>query len=708
MKKGLLYFLMLFLIIGMLWNSTNKGTTKDITTKESDEKNNIIAKENASQNLEELIPRREIFGRLEIDSVQVSPDGRYISYIAPYNGVSNVYVASINDIKDAHIIVKDAHSGILFYSWAQNSKQILYTQRVGDDVSAEEYIYVVNIDGTQAVNLSLLKSTRVFLEKTSEKYPNEILVRITKRDSRFFDIYKIDITSGETTLLLKNDEMHNYDTGIITDDDFRIRFVNKTDSGGKTTIYKVTNYDEIAHDKNAKLQIEPFMEIPVEDNFTTNIWGFTEDSNKIYVQDSRGKNNTAALYTYDLTKNEKTSVYHNQKTDVRDIWTNYQGKLLAVQDDYLEPQWHIIDTSIKDDFQKLFTLDKGMPAVVSTSQNNKFWVVVYNRIDMPQKYYLYNRELHSAYSIGSTIPTLEKYKFSQVYPVIIRARDGLDLVSYLTIPNHIAPHIEYSGTELSSKIPSPMVLLVHGGPHENVAFRWYPTAQWLANRGYVVLQVNYRGSTRFGKNFISASYGEWGNKMQNDLVDATEWAIKKGIAFKDKIAIFGAGYGGYAALAGLTLAPDVFACGINVGGPANLVTFLENIPTSFYWGRSFTLLNKSVGGAETEEKKKMLLQKSPITYIGNIKKPLLIAQEANNKTMQTESEQIIKAMKKNNIPIAYVLYPDGIQNLQKSQNKLSLYAMAEQFLHMHLQDGRYEPLGLDLKNSSAQIREEEQ
>ena len=281
-------------------------------------------------------------------------------------------------------------------------------------------------------------------------------------------------------------------------------------------------------------------------------------------------------------------------------------------------------------------------------------------------------------------------------PRVIKSRDGLDLVCYLTLP----PNLEIEGKG-RAKEPLPMVLLVHGGPWARDSWGFEPHHQMLANRGYAVLSVNYRGSTGFGKKFLNAGNREWAGKMHDDLLDAVEWAIDQKIARKDKVAIMGGSYGGYATLVGMTFTPETFACGVDIVGPSSIVTLLNSIPA--YWGPAIQIFKDRVGDHTTEDGKKDLMARSPLTRVQAIRKPLLVGQGANDpRVKQAEADQIVDAMQKHKIPVTYVLYPDEGHGFARPENRLSFYAITEAFLAKEL-GGRYEPIGEAFSGSSLTV-----
>jgi dipeptidyl aminopeptidase/acylaminoacyl peptidase len=341
-------------------------------------------------------------------------------------------------------------------------------------------------------------------------------------------------------------------------------------------------------------------------------------------------------------------------------------------------------------------VSEGDVEIVSRSLDDKRWIAAYFHDDAPTGFYLWDRAKKKATFLFSDRSALEGAKLAKMHPVVIKARDGLELVSYLSLPR------EFDASNSGKpKEPLPMVLFVHGGPWARDQWGLNGAHQWLANRGYAVLSVNFRGSTGFGKKFINAGDHEWAGKMHDDLLDAVKWATSEKIAEPGKVAIMGGSYGGYSTLIGLTFTPDVFACGVDIVGPSNLVTLLNSIPP--YWTPMIAEFTHRVGDHRTEEGKKFLFERSALSRVDAIKKPLLIGQGANDpRVKQAESDQIVKAMQSKRLPVTYVLYPDEGHGFARPENRLSFFAVAEVFLAQHL-GGKYLPYGEDFQNSSITV-----
>jgi dipeptidyl aminopeptidase/acylaminoacyl peptidase len=392
-------------------------------------------------------------------------------------------------------------------------------------------------------------------------------------------------------------------------------------------------------------------------------------------------------------------VAENPKADLAGIIADpMTGKPLAYSVNYLKIEWTAIDPSVQSDIDFLNANLKGQWTVQSQSRDNNLWIVGNDPVTASTNAQLYDRTAKTLTKLYDTRPALADETLAPMYGVEIKARDGLTLPSLLTLP---------AGADTNGdgkpETPVPMVLNVHGGPWAQDTYGYDPEAQWLANRGYAVLQVNYRGSTGYGKNFINAADREWGGKMHDDLLDAVQWAIDEGVTTKDKVAIYGGSYGGYATMVGMTFTPTAFACGVDIVGVTNLNTFMNTIPP--YWESGRPQLYKRVGDPTTEEGKAFLASRSPVTRIGDIQRPLLVMQGANDpRVNKDESDQIVKAMKEKGLPVTYILFPDEGHGFAKPQNRISSYVVSEGFLSQCL-GGRHEPAGTDLDGSSLQVLE---
>jgi dipeptidyl aminopeptidase/acylaminoacyl peptidase len=629
----------------------------------------------------ELIPRRILFGNPDKASPRIAPNGSRLAFIAPVDGVLNVWVSPDLDPAKAKPVTSDTKRGIRSYFWAYTNEHILYVQDVGGD--EDWHVYAVNLQTGKTLDLTPLKKISAQITEVSHKFPGEILIGLNDRDERLHDLYRVNIETGERKLVEKNDESF---AGYMTDDDYHVRFGIRFTPDGGNEIMK-------PDDKGGW---SPFLKIAMEDTVTTNPVGFNKTNDEMYLIDSRGRD-TGVLKIVNLETGEEKIIAEHDKVDIGGIMMHPTEKTIqAVSNNYLRTEWDFRDEQVKADFDELRKLADGEIDIASRTLDDQTWVVAFVVDNGPVRYYLYDRKTKQATFLFTNRKELEGLPLVKMHPVVVPARDKLDLVCYLSLPAGSDP----DGDGRPDR-PLPMVLNVHGGPWARDAWGFDPEHQFLANRGYAVLSVNFRGSTGFGKNFVNAGNKEWAGKMHLDLLDAVDWAVKQKIAAVDKVGIMGGSYGGYATLVGVTMTPDVFACGVDIVGPSNILTLLSTIPP--YWEPAKQMFKDRVGDYETEEGKKFLTERSPLTFVDKIKRPLLIGQGANDpRVKQAEADQIVKAMQDKKIPVTYVLFPDEGHGFARPENRLSFYAVTEAFLAEHL-GGHYEPIGDAFAGSTIEV-----
>ena len=630
----------------------------------------------------ELIPREALFGNPERALVMISPDGKTLSWIAPVDGVMNVWVAPADNPAQARAVTDDDARGIRRYFWSYLPDTLLYLRDTGGD--EDFHLYSVNIATGQTRDLTPFPKTTAQVVGASHSQPGTILVGMNDRDPKWHDLYKVDLATGERTLVEKNDDEIG---GYLADDSYTVRYATRSRPDGGSDI--------LQPDGNGGWT--KYSDIPFEDSLTTQPAGLTTDGQTLYMLDSRGRD-TAALYAVDVASGEKSLVLEDARADVGDALQHPQtGKVQAVGVNYLREEWQAVDPAIADDLAKLEAIGPGEVGVNSRTHDDRTWIVTYSAAETPVVYYRYDRaEGGTLTKLFSARPALDGKPLVPQWPLEITSRDGKTLVSYLTLPKS-------ADTDNDGKADAavPMVLFVHGGPWARDTYGYSPYAQWLANRGYASLAVNFRGSTGFGKAFTNAGNGEWGKKMHDDLLDAVEWAVDNGVTTSDQVAIMGGSYGGYATLAGLTFTPDAFACGVDIVGPSNLNTLLSTVPP--YWASFYEQLAKRMGDPRTEEGRAWLVERSPLSRADAIKKPLLIGQGANDpRVKQAESDQIVEAMTANDIPVTYVLFPDEGHGFARPENSKAFNAVTEGFLAQCL-GGRAEPIGNDFAGSSISV-----
>ncbi len=629
-----------------------------------------------------LISRELFFGNPERSGVQLSPNGDYISFRAPIDGVQNVWIAPADDPDAARPVTSDADRGIRQYFWAENGSHLIYLQDRGGDENWRAY--AVHVSTREEIDLTPMEGVQARIASVDRDHPNHILIGVNDRSPQLHDVYRVDVRTGERELVFENPGY----VQTLTDNDMNVRLGVKMNSDGSMTYEHATGDDAG----------EVVLDVPQKDTMTTGITGFIGDTSKVYFTDSRDRD-TGALYIMDLETGARELVFADPRVDIGGGMTHpVTDELEAVVINYTKPEPVFFNKDVERDYNILKEVrPEAEVNLADRSEDDRTWLVAYTQDDGPVEYYLYDRDARTPTYLFTNRPELEGKPLAPMHPVVIKSRDGLDLVSYLTIP----VWTDADGDARPNR-PVPMVLFVHGGPWARDNWGFNPYHQWLANRGYAVLSVNFRGSTGFGKDFIAAGNGQWADAMHNDLIDAVNWAVEEGVAQKDKVAIMGGSYGGYATLAGLTFTPEVFACGVDIVGPSNLITLMQSIPP--YWEPIMEMFSTRVADVRTPEGRRQLRDMSPLTHVDEIVKPLLIGQGANDPRVKiAESDQIADAMQERGIPVTYVVFPDEGHGFAKPENNKAFNAITEAFLAKHL-GGRAEPLGDAVSVSSAEIR----
>lgn len=629
----------------------------------------------------ELIARKDLFGNPSRSGAAISPDGQSVAFLAPRDGVMNIWVAPIGDIEAAKPLTAETDRPIRRFFWTPAGDQILYLQDKGGN---EDFLlYGVDVASAETKPLTPFEKTTVQIVAVSRQVPDAILVGLNNRDPRWHDVHRLDLKTGKLELVFKNDGYADFNA----DKNLKLRLAAKPLPDGGMELQ--------SFGADGKLG-KPILTIGPDDALSTGVEGIPAEGNVAYLL-STADRDKAALYTMDLTNGEKVLLAESDQADIGGILANPEtGAVEAFNVDYLKDEWTPVGDAVAADISFLNEQAKGQWSVTSRSKDDNLWTIVIDRVTEPAAYYLYDRKAKNLTILFTVRPNLEGKPLAPMQALEIPSRDGKTLVSYLTLP----PGADQDGDGKPDQ-PLPMVLNVHGGPWARDSFGYDGEHQWLANRGYAVLSVNFRGSTGFGKGFTNAGDKQWGRTMHDDLIDAVDWAINKGITPKDKVAIYGGSYGGYATLWGMTNTPDRFACGVDIVGPSNLNTLLASVPE--YWAVFFEQLARRVGDSRTEEGKALLTERSPLTHVDKITKPLLIAQGANDpRVKQAESDQIVEAMKAKNIPVTYVLYPDEGHGFARPANRTSFYAVAEGFLS-HCLGGRQEPVGSDFTGATIQV-----
>lgn len=627
-----------------------------------------------------LIPREVLFGNPTRALPQISPDGTRLAYLAPSDkGVMNVWVRPL-DRDDSFQATQEPQRGIRTFYWTSEGDGILYLQ----DAQGDENFHVFLADLQTKVTRDLtpfreIRAVNLLLR------PSGILVGLNIRNRALFDMYSIDLKTGAVRLDTENpgDVLFLVGNEWIADSSGEIRAVRALDFKDGGMILR-------SRDRTG----EPWRELarwPGGGIFDGDIAGFAGDGKSLYVV-SGAKSDTAGLVRIDARTGREIEVLAR---DPRcDLWAGdtlihpETHSLQAFSTNYLRREWNVLDPEIARDFGLLKSHREGFFRIVSRDKADSKWVVSYEAPDAPVSCYVYDRKTGAIRLLFDDRPELGKFILSPMSPILIEARDGLKLVSYLTIPAGRKPE----------KLP--LVLYVHGGPTARDEWTYDPVVQLLANRGYAVLQVNFRGSVGFGNAFQRAGDGQMGvGAMQNDLTDAVRWAIREGIADPRRIGITGVSYGGYATLAGLTFTPELYACGAEICGPANIKTLLESIPP--YLGPLKKLFIRIFGDAENDVAYNQKI--SPLFHVERIRVPLLVGQGANDPRCPfRESDRIVQAMRDRNLPVTYVVYADEGHGFKRPENKMDFYGRLEEFLAKHL-GGDFEP-ARKVEGSTAELR----
>ena len=629
-----------------------------------------------------LITREDLFGNPVRAGGKISPDGKWLSWMAPHEGIMNVWLAPVDDPEDSRRMTNATDRPIPTYFWAPDSSALLYIQ---DKAGDENYLlYKVPVPEGEETCLTPFDNTRVQIVGASETIKNRVLIGLNNRDPRFHDVHLLHLDTGKLELVLENEGWADF----IADDSLVLRWAIRQNELGGTDMHEIVD---------GEISEAPREVIAMDDALTTSAAGYTTDGKILYWLDSRGRN-TAALFAENTETGERSLIAEDDKADIGSaLRHNQTGEVLAYAVTYLRTEWTALDDGIGKSLAWLRERLDGDFGVQSRTDDDRKWLVWNDPLVAPIRCYIYDRDEQALTEFYVTKPALEGAPLQPMHPREITARDGLVLPSYLTLP----PESDPDGDGIPDT-PVPMILMVHGGPWARDAYGFNRSHQWLANRGYAVLSVNYRGSTGFGKNFINAANLEWAGTMHDDLIDAVKWAVESGVADKDKVAIMGGSYGGYATLVGLTFTPETFACGVDIVGPSNLETLLETIPP--YWQPMVKQFHERMGNPGTPEGRMLLKERSPLYRANVIIKPLLIGQGANDPRVKiSESDQIVEAMQKDSIPVTYVVFPDEGHGFAKPTNNIAFNAIAENFLATCI-GGRAEKAGDVLGASTAEIR----
>ena len=622
-----------------------------------------------------LISRDILFGNPERTHPRLSPDGQRFAWIAPdRKNVLQVWVKTLGR-DDDKMVTADKKRGIRQFFWAEDNRTLLYQQ--DNDGDENFHVFGVDLASGNVRDFTPFQGVRAGVADISRDFPDEVLIEANIRDRQLMDVHRLSLKTGALTLDTENP---GDVAGWGTDAKFQVRAAQAQTPDGGT---EVRVRDDVKAPWKTLLKVGPDEILEFED--------FSLDGKSAFLKSSIG-NDTARLVERNLATGAEKVLAASPDVDAGAVVIHPKSHVVqAVSFAPGRASWKVLDPSVQADFDAIPKLHAGDFAIVNRTSADDAWLVGFTSDRGPVTWYKWNRAAKKGTVLFSAQPKLEGLALSEMKPAVIRTRDGLSMNAYLTLPNGLAPK------------SLPMVLFVHGGPWARDGWGYNSTAQWLANRGYAVLQPNYRGSTGYGKKYLNASFKQWGLKMHDDLIDAVKWAIAQGYADPKKVAVFGGSYGGYAALAAATFTPDAFACNVDIVGPSNLKTLIASIPP--YWKPMRATFDVRMGNVDDPKDAELIKNASPLFKADKIVRPLLIGQGANDPRVNVkESEQIVDAIEKNKGNVTYVMYPDEGHGFARPENRIDFNARAEKFLAGCLA-GRFEPMeGEKIPGSTAVVK----
>jgi dipeptidyl aminopeptidase/acylaminoacyl peptidase len=599
-----------------------------------------------------LIPMRDFFKNPEKTAFKISPDGEYLSFLAPHKKRLNVFIRKTGTNEDK-LITNESNRDILSYLWG-NSEQIIYLQ---DNKGDENFhLYAANIDGSGIKDLTPFDKITVRLIDDLEEIDSEVLIAMNKRNPEIFDAYRLNIKTGEMQMEAEN-------PGSVSewysDHDGKIRAALTTDGVNSSLLYRendATPFRTVLT-TSFKESIRPLF--------------FTFDNKNVYALSNLNRDKLAVV-EFDIANGKELYVlYENPEVDTDNMQYSKKRKVLThISYVNWKTQIKFLDDETKKIYDRI-TPEIGNYEIIladTDKAENKFIIRTYSDRSLGS-YYFYEKKTDKLTKLANISPWIKEDEMSEIKPVSFEARDGLKINGYFALPKGKQPK------------NLPVVLLVHGGPWSRDTWGYHPEVQFLTNRGYAVFRINYRGSVGYGRKFWEISFKQWGKTMQNDLTDGVKWLIEQGIADPKRIAIYGGSYGGYAALAGLTLTPDLYACGVDYVGVSNLFTFMKSIPP--YWKPFLEMMYEMVGNPEKDVE--LMREASPVFHVDKIKAPLFIAQGRMDPRVNVkESDQMVEALKKRGIDIPYMVKDNEGHGFRNEENRFDFYEAMEKFLEKHL------------------------
>ncbi|KAI1707818.1 prolyl oligopeptidase family domain-containing protein [Ditylenchus destructor] len=674
----------------------------------------ISAAEAATKKSSDLIPRILLFNDPKYSQVTISPDGHNVAFLAPNEfGISNVFT-KCKTCKYVTPVTFENRRHISGYQWTGVTNIMLYHQ---DNDGDENFrLFKINITNPSPFNPVYTVSEKPGVKAIvigNDLRDRRVLIGLNDENPMFHNVYELDLYTNQMRMVFHNTR---FPAKIVLDNNLNIKMVMEEADDGGLVFYRVSDTAEpqkLTSDTNNWVE---YLRVPPEDRALTTPISFTADNKRIYWQWGAGTD-LGRLVVHDFGHPDKNEViYTAQRAQIGGvIFHPTERTVLSVTEIYHKPDIYVANNTVMEDMQRLVDLKPtGTPVIESMSMDFDTWLVSYISDDQPFEYYLYRRSEKKTEYLFTTRPELVGKPLSKMIGFDYSARDGLKIQAYFSLPPQTSllkseqvhgEKVELAKMGMLPTKPQKLIVFVHGGPKARDFFGFSPINAWLTSRGYAVLQVNFRGSVGFGKNLTNAGNGEWGRKMHQDLLDGVDYLVKHGIANPKQVAIMGGSYGGYATLVGMTFTPDVFSCGVDIVGPSNLITLLETIPP--YWMGFYNDMTTMLGAdKKTEEGKKFLKSRSPLYFANRVKNPLIIIHGSNDpRVKQAESDQFVSALKKNGIPVTYVVYPDEGHGMRKPHNMLAMSGFIEEFLHQCL-GGDVEPFSLGQYNSTAVVKED--
>lgn len=603
------------------------------------------------------IPLENFFKNPEKIDYQVSPDGTYFSFMAPYENRLNLFVQKIGS--DTTIrITSETERDITASMWAGNNR-ILFIKDTGGDENYQ--LYGVNIDGSDLKSYTNFPNVRTTIIDPLRKIDSLVIIGMNKRNPQVFDPYRLNLNTGELTLLAENPGNIQ---GWMTDHDGKLRVANAiVDGVNNQILYRET-------------EDQPFQPV-LTTNFkeTVSFAVFTPDNKMVYALTNIGRDKTALVLMDPKTCEEKEVLYMNDKYDISDLnYSEKKNRLTVVAcEGHKDMIRHYFDKEEEEIRKKLEAQLPGYNVGVTSMSKDENIRMIYAGNDRTYgTYYLYNVKENKLTKVADIAPWIKEEEMCAMNPITYTSHDGLTIEGYLTLPK---------GYTMENAKNLPVVVNPHGGPWIRDSWGYNPEVQFLASRGYAVLQMNFRASTGYGRKFTELGYKQWGQTMQNDITDGVKWLIKEGIADPKRVAIYGASYGGYATLAGVTFTPDLYACAVDYVGVSNLLSFMNTIPP--YWKPLLDMMHEMIGDPETD--KEMMEKYSPVFHVDQIKAPLFIAQGANDpRVNKAESDQMVEALKKRGVEVEYMVKENEGHGFSNEENKFDFYRAMEKFLDKYL------------------------